>query len=214
MDSVWFCCEGIPGLAAGLDNCFGVVEHAEGKEALAQIEPDPLDRVEFRTVGWQRHQREVVRNGECAFVVPTGAVEDHGGVDVVWPGSGEAGEEQVHDLGVDGGQYESKVLAGGRTDGGEDVGPLVADLTRARGALASEPPAVTDPALVADAGLVLEPEFEALVGVGFGDRLQGRAEPLFLKRSCASASLCGCAGRTFCREKPSRRSTRVRLEGW
>lgn len=75
MDSVWLCREGIPGLAAGLDNCFGVVEHAEGKEALAEIKPDPLDRVEFRTVGWQRHQRDVVRNGERALVVPTGAVE-------------------------------------------------------------------------------------------------------------------------------------------
>ena len=175
MDSVWLCREGIPGLAAGLDNCFGVVEHAEGKEALAEIKPDPLDRVEFRTVGWQRHQRDVVRNGERALVVPTGAVEDHGGVDVVWPDSGEAGEERVHDLGVDGGQHEGEVLAGGRAHGGEDVGPLVADLTRARSAPAPEPPAVADPALVADPRLVLEPEFEALVGMRFGDRLQGRA---------------------------------------
>ncbi len=85
MDSVWFFCEGIPGLAAGLDDGFGVVEDAEREEALSEIEPDPLDRVEFRTVGWQRHQREVVRNSERALVVPTGAVEDHGGVDVVWP---------------------------------------------------------------------------------------------------------------------------------
>ncbi len=82
------------------------------------------------------------------------------------------------------------VLAGGRADGGKDVGPLVADLTRVRGAPAPEPPAMTDPALVAEAGLVLEPEFEALVGVGFGGRLQGRAEPPFLKRCCASVSLC------------------------
>ncbi len=106
------------------------------------------------------------------------------------------------------------VLAGGRADGGKDVGPLVADLTRVRGAPAPEPPAMTDPALVTDVGLVLEPGFEALVEVGFGGRLQGRAEPPFLKRCCASASFCGCAGRTFCREKPSRRSTRVMLEGW
>ncbi len=135
-----------------------------------------------------------------------------------WTSSGRVAakraEEQVHDLGVDGGQHEGDVLAGGRADGGEDVGPLVADLTWARGAPAPEPPAVADPALVADAGLVLEPELEALVGMRFGGRLQGRAEPLFLKRSCASASLCGCAGRTFCREKPMRRSTRVMLDGW
>ncbi len=42
MDSVWLCREGIPGLAAGLDNCFGVVEHAEGKEALvSSCQPAP-----------------------------------------------------------------------------------------------------------------------------------------------------------------------------
>ena len=214
MDSIWFCCEGIPGLAAGLDNGFGVVEDAEREEALSEIEPDPLDRVEFRTVGWQGRQGEVVRDLKRAAVVPAGAVEHHEGVCVVWPGGGEAGEEQVHDLGVEGGQHEGEVLAGGRAHGGEDVGPLVADLTWARGAPAPGPPAMTDPALVAEAGLVLEPELEALVGVGFGGRLQGRAEPLFLKRSCASGSLCGCAGRTFWREKPSRRSTRVMLEGW
>ena len=175
MDSVWFGCEDVPGLAAGLYNCFGVVEHAEGKEAFAQIEPDALDRVEFRTVGRQLDEAQIVGNGERAFVVPAGAVEDHEGVDVVWLGGGEMGEKDVHDLGVDAGQHEGEVLAAGRAHGGEDVGPLVADLTRARSAPAPEPPAVADPALVADPRLVLEPEFEALVGMRFGDRLQGRA---------------------------------------
>ena len=45
----------------------------------------------------------------------------------------------------------------GRT-AGEDVGPLVADLTRPGGTLAPAPPPVTHPALVADARFILKPQ--------------------------------------------------------
>ena len=45
-----------------------------------------------------------------------------------------------------------------RAHGGEDVGPLVADLTRPGGTLAPAPPPVTHPALVADARFILKPQ--------------------------------------------------------
>jgi hypothetical protein len=79
-------------------------------------------------------------------------------VRILAQGVGEVCEKQVHDLGVDARQHEGEVVAGGRAYGGEDVGPLVADLTRPGGALAPAPPPVTDPALVADARFILKPE--------------------------------------------------------
>ena len=205
--------EVVPGCAASLDDGLGIVEDAQGEEALAEVEPDPFDGVEFGTVGGQGQEREIVGDGERPFVVPAGAVEHQDGVDVVGQGCGEVGEKQVHDLGVDAGQDEGEVLAGGRAHGGEDVGPLVAVGARAGGALALEPPPVANPALVADPRLVLEPELEMLLGMRGGGASQGLAQPLFLNRSWACGSRRGFAGRAFCREKPRRCSTRVRLEG-
>ena len=73
-------------------------------------------------------------------------------------GIGEVCEKQVHDLGVDARHHQGDVVAGVRAHGGEDVGPLVADLTRPGGTLAPAPPPVTHPALVADARFILKPQ--------------------------------------------------------
>ncbi len=201
-------------MAAGVDDGVGVIEDAERQEAFAQIQPDPLDGVQFRTVGRERDQGDVARDVGLSELVPAGAVEHDDGVDIVGEGLGEGIEEQPGGAGGDLRQDQREVVAGGRPDGAEDVGPLVPPVADPRRPLAAQPPAVTDPTLVADAGLVLEPELEALVGMRFGRRLQGRAEPPFLKRRCASGSPWGCTGRAFCREKSRRRSTRVRLDGW
>ena len=126
---------------------------------------------------------------------------------------GELGQKQVHRGGIDERQHQGEVLAGGGADGGEDVGPLIALLHQAGRPLALEPPTVARPPLVADAGLVLEPQLQALAGMRRGGCRQGRPEPLFWKRSCAFASRRGWAGRAFWRENPRRRNTRVMLEG-
>ena len=88
-------------MATGVDDGFGVVEDAERQEAFSQIEPNPLDGVEFGTVRRQQSQSDVVGDGEGARVVPTGAVMMCDGVRIVVQGIGEVCEKQVHDLGVD-----------------------------------------------------------------------------------------------------------------
>ena len=128
---------------------------------------------------------------EGAGVVPSGAIDDHGGVDAVGQRGGEMGEEKCHHAGIDEGQHQGEVLAAGGAHGGEDVGPFVAELSRPPGSPAPMPPAMTDPALVADAGLVLEPELEPLAGARRPDAAQLFLEPPFLKRSSASASFSG-----------------------
>lgn len=108
-------------------------------------------------------------------MVPAGTVENEDGVYIGWQRGGKPGEKQVHHGGIDEGQHQGEVLAGGGADGREDVGPLVALLGKAGGALAPQPPAVTHPSLVADARFVLEPQLQALAGMRLGRRVQGRA---------------------------------------
>lgn len=67
--------------------------------------------------------------------------------------------------------------------------------------------------LLPDARLILEPQLDALSGIGFGRGAQGVAEPLFRKASCAFRSVLGCTGRAFCRESPRRLRTRDMLCG-
>jgi hypothetical protein len=73
---------------------------------------------------------------------------------------------------------------------------------------------MADPTLVADPRLVLEPQLDPLVGTAGGDFGYPIGKPPFLKASCASASRFGWQGRAVWREKSSRLSTRVMLEGW
>lgn len=206
--------EGIPGFATSVNDSLGVVEETERQEAFAQVEPNPLDGVELRAVWRERDQGDVAWEVGLAELVPTGTVEHDDGVGVRIQGLGEGVEEQPGGAGGDLRQDEREVVAGSWPHGAEDVGPLVSPIADPWRPLAAQPPAMADPAFVADARLVLEPELKALVGMGLGRRLQGGAEPLFLKRLCASALPCGCTGRAFCREKSRRRNTRVKLEGW
>ena len=62
-------------------------------------------------------------------------------------------------------------------------------------------------ALLADAGLVLEPDLDRLAAGVLGQRLLRQAGEAFLNASCAAGSLSGCFGRTESRARPSRRST-------
>jgi hypothetical protein len=102
---------------------------------------------------------------------------------------GDFGEVQVHRLGVAGRQNQSRALALLWTDGAEDVGggsTLVPRRTWARAAL--RPPA-GDLVLLADAGLIGEPDFYlvAIDRLRARDLVQARGET-FLKSSIAPAA--------------------------
>src|SRR6056297_990496 len=145
--------------------------------------------------------------------VPARAVEDHDGVLVFGDRFGEGVEEGLHGLRADLGQDEAEGAPAVGAGGAEHAAPLEALVLAARRAAAPAPPATAEPALPADPHLVLEPQGDPLGGMGFGRCLQRRAEPPFSKRRCAASSVFGCVGRTFWREKPSRRRIRDRLCG-
>ena len=109
-----------------------------GEEALFEVEPHALDRVQLWRVGRQ-------------------------GTSVMLDGRSEAVEEHLHRLGIDVRQDERKGVVGSRLYGCEDVGEREALIAEPRRTLASPPPDVTRAPLLPDAGLVLEEEADALV---------------------------------------------------
>jgi hypothetical protein len=76
---------------------------------------------------------------------------DEHGVLVLGEGLGEAVEEDLHGVGIDGGQDQRESGLAAWPGGAEEVGPLVALVLNSRRALAARPPAVTEPPLLADA---------------------------------------------------------------
>src|SRR6056297_3384984 len=102
---------------------------------------------------------------------------------------GEGVEEDLHGLRADLGQDEAEGAPAVGAGGAEHVGPLEALVLTAGRPSPPAPPAMAEPALLADAHLVLEPQGDPLAGMRLGRRLQRRAEPLFSKRRCAASSV-------------------------
>ena len=106
-------------------------------------------------------------------------------------GRGDLIEKDLHRLGVDGGKHQGDILAGGRTDRGEDIGPFVAELLDARRAFTTPPPEMAEPTLVADARFIFEPQLHLLVWMGCGYCGDPIGKPPFLKAASASISRFG-----------------------
>jgi len=67
--------QSIPGLTEGVDGGIEILVQPEGEKPLAQIEPDPLDWVEFRAVRRQGNQSDVVGHVQRLDVVPSGLID-------------------------------------------------------------------------------------------------------------------------------------------
>ena len=134
-----------------------------GEEALFEVVPHPLDRVELGRVGRQRHERDACRHPQRTRTMPSGLVEDQDDVLVLADRCGELIEELLHRLGVGVRQHEREGVVGSWLDGCEDVGEREALVAEPRRTLASPPPDVARAPLLPDAGLVLEEEADALV---------------------------------------------------
>ena len=102
----------------------------------------------------------------------------------------------VHRGGVGEGHDEARRGAALGADRAEDVGPLVAGVARRAWPRAALRPDPGERALLADPGLVLEPDLERLAAGRLGERGGYRLGEAFLKRSWAAGSVFGCRGRT------------------
>ena len=183
--------EECPGLAGLVDDIVVALEDCDREFVAAQIFPDIFDRVEFGCVGRQRHECDVVRDGEVFGDVITRAVEHEGGMGAWGDLPADLIQMQRHGLGVGGWDDKGRGSAALRTDCTEDVGPFVALIARRTGPCASFGPDAGQCALLTNARLVLEPDFDGLVFGVVGEPCHDRCGEVFLKASCAASSVWG-----------------------
>jgi hypothetical protein len=147
--------------------------------------------VQFWTFGGHRDERDVGGDIQPARKMPSGLINEDGGVCVRRDLRGDLGEMQIHRLGVATRHDERRAFALLRTDRAENVGRGGSLIARGAGARAAPGPTSRDLVLLADARLVGEPDFyrariDALLAP---DLFQARAKA-FLKSSIA---LSACA---------------------
>ncbi len=108
----------------------------------------------------------------------------------------DSSEMQRHGLGIRGRQDQACCDAALRTGGAKQVGPIVALVVRRAGPCATLGPDAGQRALLADPGLILEPDFDRLAFGAVGDLRRDCRGEVFLNVSWASSSACGWRGLT------------------
>ena len=184
----------LPCVAGRLAQVVVVVVGAVGPVVATEVVPEVFDGVEFGASRRQRDQRQVLRRLELAAGVEAGLIPEHHhvhiGIDLV----GELFKEGVDGLGVECGGEQADGLAGLGTGGAQDVEVLVAGLFDRRRTRTSSGPLAAQRALLAEAGLVLEPELDPLAGM-LGGGLRHKFGRFFLNASIAAGSFFSCRGR-------------------
>ena len=94
------------------------------KELLAQLVPDVLDGVEFRCVGRQLEQIDVVRCLERITAMPTGTIDHHDNA-LIGVACRDLVEEELHAASVDVRQYQTIELAGANIHCAKNIGVLM-----------------------------------------------------------------------------------------
>ncbi len=127
--------------------------------------------------------------------MPASAVEHQDGVLVFGQGGREPGEKGVHRRGRDLRQDEGEAITGRWPDSREQVGPGVALVAQPGRPLAAGEPAMAEAPLLAETGLIHEPQRQALAGMLSPHVVEGGLQPpcmgfilssafLFLLRCC------------------------------
>ena len=188
--------EAVPGVAAVIDDVVVVMEHTIGEPVVAHELPDILHHVQFRAFRRQRQQRDVFRHGEVAGHVPARLIEQQHGVPAGLDHRADLGQVQVHGGGVAAGQNARRTLAVLRADSAEDVGGGVALILWCGGSAAAPCPTTGDAVLLADPGLVGEPDlYRVEADAPFARDACQRGREVFLNVSMAPAAWAWCFGR-------------------
>ena len=169
-----------------VDDVLGGFEDAIGEPVVAHELPDVFGRVQLGRFRRQEHDGDVGGKIELFRGVPARLIHQQDGMGIGGDGLGYLGEMEVHRRGVAEGQDQPGRLAFGRTDRTEDVGRLGALIVRGRRPCTAQSPAPGDLVLLADPGLVLEPDLYALARRLAGRDLCQAGGELFLKAASAS----------------------------
>jgi hypothetical protein len=179
----------VPCLAAVIDEIVVRFEDSVGKPVVAHELPNILDRVELGAFWRQGDNGDVGWDDEARRHVPAGLIDEENGMGSRCDGFGDFREVQVHCLGIASWHDQGRALALFGADGAEDVGRGSTLVAGRAGAGAALRPAAGDLVLLADTGLIGEPNFY-LVDVDSvlaRDGVQARGET-FLKLSIAPSA--------------------------
>jgi hypothetical protein len=178
----------VPGLATVSDDIVVAVEDSVGEPVVAEELPDVLDRVELGRPRWQWQEGDVVGHNQLPGNMPARLVEQEHGMGPGCYRAADLEEMGLHRFGVAPGHDEPGALSLGRADGPEDVGPFGALVVRCPRPSAATGPAAGDLVLLADPGLIREPDLYQLAwGRGLRDLRQAGGE-VFLNASIVSGS--------------------------
>ncbi len=148
--------------AAVIDDVIVVFEDPVRQPVVAHILPNVLDRIELRRFGRKRNECDVFGYIQLRGDVPAGLIHEQHGMGSWLHGECDLVEMQFHRLGVARRQDETGRLAERRADSAEDIGRGGSLIFQGKRSCAAFGPPPRDLVLLADAGFVLEPEFERL----------------------------------------------------
>ena len=202
-DAAGFAAKPCPRGTAGVEDVIVGRPEAVREEALAQVEPDPLDGVQLGRVGRQEDRGDVGRDRQLFGGMPAGAIQDDDRMGAGRHGRGELVEHGLHRDRAHLGQNQGHAVVALGADRAEEVDGLVPQVAPAARADALLEPAAAGAAGLADPGLVQEPDLE-VTGLGMGGRdLGDQRWELFLNACWALGLACGWTGRVFCQERSS-----------
>ena len=138
------------------------VEYSDGEFVGAQVLPDVFHGVEFRCIGWQLQERDVIRPPWLFCVMPSRTIHDQQGMRVGGHGSGDLCAVQFHRFGIDAWQDQPCGCSASRTGRPEDIGPFAARIARGARAYPALCPDAGQRPLLANPCLVLEPYLQRL----------------------------------------------------
>ncbi len=135
--------------------------------------------------------------------MPSGAVEQQHGVRALGDTARDFIEVKLHHVGVGVGKRQGRSDAPRWTDRAEQIGVVVALVSRLCGPRSAPGPLADEAVLLADPGFILEPDLDRRrLGQTVEMSLQ-RAREVFLNASTIRSSCAGCRGRALMWEKPS-----------
>lgn len=156
--------------AKGLVQLSQILEVAVGHRFVGQ-RPETFGWLQLRRGGRQEGEVDTLGDLELMADMPACLVEDEDDLLALTDcrGLGEGLKRQAKDRGVDRRQDEPERLAIGGPDEAVEVEPLVAGFDLGDRALALGGPDPTQDGLEPEALLVLGPDLDAVIGVGFAD---------------------------------------------
>ena len=178
------------------------VEYSDGEFVGAQVLPDVFHGVEFRCIGRQLQERDVIRPPWLFCVMPSRSIHDQQGMRVGGHGFGDLCEVQFHRFGIDAWQDQPCGYSASRTGRPEDIVPFVARIARGARAYPALCPDAGQRPLLTNPCLVLEPYLQRISLRPVWQDFRNQSGKAFLKAAWVCGSALGCSGCTDSRRKP------------